>query len=81
VIDKAASAKGDCPVESESGTYALDAWVRYPTEYSEITGSILGKKFLISASMIAVESLNIPRCSPGRGKVRSNMEVFDISLT
>jgi hypothetical protein len=63
VIEVAASAKGDGPPASESGTYALAAWVRYPTEYSERIGSILGRKDLISDSMTAVRWINIEMLS------------------
>ncbi|KAB8302557.1 hypothetical protein EYC80_005942 [Monilinia laxa] len=50
-IEAAASDKGDGPFWSAS-TYAFDAWVKYPTEYSDRTGSIFGKKVFISASMV-----------------------------
>ncbi|CAL3963811.1 unnamed protein product [Diplocarpon coronariae] len=65
VMESAASTKGDDPVAS-SGTYAFEAWVRYPTEYSEMTGSMAGRKDLISDSMITANRLSAQQTSLAR---------------
>lgn len=51
----AASSSGEGALGSESDEKEFAAWVRYPTEYSERTGSMLGIWALISVSMVVVQ--------------------------
>jgi hypothetical protein len=49
----------------------LAAWVRYPAEYSDRTGSMFGIWVLISDSMVAGDEVDVGRsqCHRGAGEV------------